>query len=421
MTEIQLGYGKDSIGFTFNEDRFQVLSGNAHDAKPLTDVEIGEALSVPIQSRPLEDLFSAGDSVLIVVSDATRATASAQILNLFVRRLIQIGVSPADLAIIFATGIHRPVTPEEKVELLTPFIAQRVKTIDHSAYDASQMLLLGTTDRGTPVQVNRALKDFSRLVITGAIGFHYFAGFTGGRKSICPGLASASTIEATHRLAFDFETGGRRSGVGTGLLDGNAVHEECERVTALVGPQFSINSVVDERGRAVRIYAGEWRGAHRNGCSEYLESHSVEIDEQRRVVIVSCGGSPYDINLIQAHKALDMAAHACRDGGTIILLAECRDGLGQPGFLKWFDEKNSSALAARLRDAYEVNGQTAWSLLTKAERYRIQLVSELPEELVRRMRMIPVRSLTDALSQVALEQPGYIMPHGARFLPRCKV
>ena len=227
MTEIQLGYGNNFPGFNFDENRYQILSGNSKDDKPLTDVEIGEALSAPIQSPPLEDLLSAGDSVLLVVSDATRATASAQILNLLVRRLIQLGVSPADLAIIFATGIHRPVTPGEKIELLTPFIAQRVKTIDHAAYDASQMILLGTTDRGTPVEVNRALKDFSHVIITGAIGFHYFAGFTGGRKSVCPGLASARTIEATHMLALDFETGGRRAGVGTGLLDGNAVHEEC--------------------------------------------------------------------------------------------------------------------------------------------------------------------------------------------------
>jgi len=421
MIEIQLGYGNSFRGFTFNEDRYQVLSGNSHHDKPLSDVEIGEALSAPIRSPQLEDLFAPGDSVLIVVSDATRATASAQILNLLVRRLIQIGVSPADLAIIFATGIHRPVTPAEKIELLTPFIAQRVKTLDHAAYDPSQMILLGTTDRGTPVEVNRALKDFSRVVITGAIGFHYFAGFTGGRKSICPGLAAARTIEATHMLALDFETGGRRAGVGTGLLDGNAVHEESERVAALIAPCFSINSVVDERGRAVRVYSGQWRAAHRAGCSEYLDSHSVAVGEKREVVVVSCGGSPYDINLIQAHKALDMAAHACRDGGTIVLLAECRDGLGHPAFLKWFEEKNSRGIEARLRDGYEVNGQTAWALLTKAERYDIHLVSELPDEEVRRMRMIPARSLTAALEQIGSEQQGYIMPHGARFLPLSKV
>ncbi len=126
MTELQLGYGQKTLSFSFDDNRYEVLSGNLDHNEPLSDVEIGEALS-----------FSAGDSVLIVVSDATRATASAQILNLLVRRLIQAGVSPADTTIIFATGIHRPVTPAERVELLTPFIAQRLKTIDHSAYDPS--------------------------------------------------------------------------------------------------------------------------------------------------------------------------------------------------------------------------------------------------------------------------------------------
>jgi nickel-dependent lactate racemase len=417
MTELQLGYGKSSVTYSFDNDRYQVLSGNSNNDPPLTDAQIGEALSAPIESPPLEDLFSAGDSVLIVVSDATRATASAQILNLLVRRLIQSGVTPDALAIIFATGIHRPVTPEEKIELLTPFIAQRVKTIDHNARDHSQMLMLGKTERGIAVEINRALKDFSHVIITSAIGFHYFAGFTGGRKSICPGLASASTIEATHMLALDFERGGRRAGVGTALLDGNAVHEECERVAALIEPRLGINAVVDERGRATRIYAGHWREAHRAGCSDYLADHSLQIEEKREVVIVSCGGSPYDINLIQAHKALDMAAHACVDGGTIVMLAECRDGLGYPGFLKWFGEKNSSDLEVRLRNDYEVNGQTAWSLLRKAERYRVHLVSTLPEDDVVRMRMLPAGSLSDALRNAGLKKRGYIMPHGARFLP----
>jgi nickel-dependent lactate racemase len=421
MTELQLGYGKGSVPFCFDNAGYQVLSGNSNDAPPLTDAQIGEALSATIGSPSLEDLFSAGDSVLIVVSDATRATASAQILNLLVRRIIQSGVTPADLAIIFATGIHRPVTPEEKIELLTPFIAQRVKTIDHNARDRSQMIMLGKTERGTSVEINRALKDFSHVIITGAIGFHYFAGFTGGRKAICPGLASASTIEATHMLALDFERGGRRAGVGTALLDGNAVHEECERVAALIKPRLGINTVVDERGRATNIYAGDWREAHREGCSDYLADHSVQIEEKRELVIVSCGGSPYDINLIQAHKAIDMAAHACVDGGTIVMLAECRDGLGYPGFLKWFDEKNSNALEYRLRSNYEVNGQTAWSLLTKAERYRVHLVSSLAKDDVVRMRMLPAGSLSDALRDAGRNERGYIMPHGARFLPQLKV
>lgn len=417
MTDIRLGYGNSSQTFRFDEERYQLLAPDSAAETPLTDVAIGEALSAPIQAPPLEDLFTSDDSVLLVVSDATRATASAQILNLLVRRLIQIGVSPANLAIIFATGIHRPVTPAEKIELLSPFIAQRVKTLDHHAQDPTAMISLGTTERGTPVEVNRALKDYSRIVITGGIGFHYFAGFTGGRKSICPGLASARTIAATHILALDFETSERRNGVGTARLAGNAVHEECESVAAMVQPQFCVNSIVDGHGRAVNVYAGEWRAAHRAGCEAYLASHSCVVERQRPIVIVSCGGAPYDINLIQAHKALDLAAHACTEGGTIIWLAQCPDGLGQPTFLKWFAEQDARTLAKRLREDYEVNGQTAWSLLTKAQRYQVILVSDLPAEVVRTMRMIPAGSLADAVAKLDQCAEGYIMPRGSAVLP----
>ncbi len=417
MTEVNLGFGNESIPFRFDEDQFELLTGNSQMLRPLTDVEINNQFSGPVESPPLEELFSAGDSVLIVVSDATRATASSQIVNLLVRRLIQCGVSAAEIAIIFSTGIHRAVTAAEKSELLTPFITQRIKTIDHSASDPGNLVTLGTTARGIPVEVNRALVEFSKIILTGAISFHYFAGFTGGRKSICPGLASARTIEATHMLALDFAAGGRRAGVGTALLDGNAVHEECERVASLINPAFGINTVVDETGLAIGIYAGDWRTAHRVGCRAYLESHSIEIDQKREVAIISCGGSPYDINLIQAHKSLEMASHAILDGGTLILLAQCVDGLGRPDFLKWFTEGDSRALETRLQSQYEVNGQTAWSLLTKAERYRIILVSELPDEEVRRMKMIPAASLREAVAQVD-GRSGYVMPHGARFLPR---
>jgi nickel-dependent lactate racemase len=418
MAQIQLGYGGSSVPFAFDETRFRVLSGGPPEDKPLTDFEIGDALSSPIASPDIDDLLSPSDTILIVVSDATRATASAQIINLLVRRLIQIGISPGNIAVIFATGIHRPVTAEEKIALLTPFIAQRVKTLDHDANDSSAMVSLGATRRGTPVQVNRALRDYSRLIITGAIGFHYFAGFTGGRKSICPGLASTQTIEATHMLALDCETGARRVGVNAAQLRGNAVHEECERIAAMIKPSLGINVIVDERGRAVRVFAGDWRLAHEAGCRHYQAGHIVQIDAKRDITIVSCGGSPYDVNLIQAHKALDMAAHACNEGGDIILVAECADGLGRADFLKWFDAENSQEVARRLCERYEVNGQTAWALFTKAEHYRIQLVSRLPEADVRQMRMRPARSLSEAVERVASEAPGYIMPRGATFLPQ---
>ena len=445
MNQIQLAYGQRSVEFSFDEARFSVVQTNRTPHTPLKDYEVGMAIDDPIASPPIDELVSSDDSVLIVVSDATRATGSAQIVNLLVRRLIQAGVSPARMAVIFATGIHRPVTEKEKIELLTPFIVQRLRILQHDAYDKTKLSTFGKTESGVAVELNSALKEFSRVFLTGGITFHYFAGFTGGRKSICPGLASAKTIEATHMLALDFETGaategrpynkfncrggppwppqsqkdvgGRKAGVRAGALDGNAVHEECERVAALVEPAFSINTIVDEKKQATRVFTGDWRVAHRAACEYYVEHFSARIPSKRDIVIVSSGGFPHDINLIQAHKALDMAALACNDGGTIVLLAECSDGLGRPDFLKWFDARDARALAARLVNGYEVNGQTAWALLTKAERFRVCLVSELPDDEVRRMRMVPVRTIEEALEQAGSGE-GFIMPRGAAVLPR---
>src|ERR1700682_5548894 len=155
MPTIDLGYGPDAVKYDYDSARFEVLAPDASEAHPLTDAEIGEALDAPIDSRPLEDLVAAGDSVLIVVSDATRATGSAQIINLLVRRLIQNGIQPGEIAIIFATGIHRAVRPDEKSELLTPFIAQRIRTIDHNANDSAQLIKIGMMEHGGPIEVNR--------------------------------------------------------------------------------------------------------------------------------------------------------------------------------------------------------------------------------------------------------------------------
>jgi nickel-dependent lactate racemase len=417
MANIRLGYGRDFLPFEFEGGRFEVLEAEADGGTPMSDAEVGAAVDDPVDSQPLEDIISPGESVLVVVSDATRPTGSAQVVNLLVRRLIALGVAPYDLRIIFATGLHRAVTPGERAELLTPFIVQRVRTLAHDAGDDSGHVSVGVTERGTPIELNRALFEHSHVILTGAVGFHYFAGFTGGRKSVCPGLASRRTIEATHLQALDFEQGGRRAGVGAGRLDGNAVHEECERIAAEVAPSFLINTVTDARGRVVRAYAGDWRVAHRLACAEYADSHTVNIPEKRPVVLASAGGAPFDLNLVQAHKALEMAAHACEEGGHIVLVAECPDGLGRADFLKWFDSADSRALASRLRESYEVNGQTAWSLLTKAERFRVRLVSNLAEEDVRHMRMTPARTVEEALAGVAPDAAGYVLPRGAALMP----
>src|SRR3712207_3002313 len=152
MPTVNLGYGRGSLPFEFEAGRFGVLEPEARDERPLTDAEIGAAIDDPFDSQPLEDIVSPGESALLVVSDATRATGSAQVVHLLVRRLVQLGVAPYDLRVIFATGIHRRVTREEKAELLTPFVVQRVRTLDHDAHDPARHVSLGETERGTPVE-----------------------------------------------------------------------------------------------------------------------------------------------------------------------------------------------------------------------------------------------------------------------------
>src|SRR5262249_55194595 len=160
----------------------------------------------------------------------------------------------------------------------------------------------------------------------------------------CPGLASAKTVTATHKLAFDCKTRSRQEGVGTALLDGNAVHEAFMEAVAKINPSFTINTIVDDSGQVIDMFCGNWITSHRKACETYAASHKIKIAEKRDVVIVSCGGYPHDINLIQAHKALEAASYACTDGGTIVLLSECSDGLGRKDFLDWFAAETSDAL-----------------------------------------------------------------------------
>ena len=392
MPTINLRYGNARIPFDYNENRFAIL-GNTEKSHALNDQEIGERFDHPIHSKTIEEIVSPSETVLIVVPDATRQTASGQIVNLLVRRLIANGTMPFEISIIFATGIHRRVTDEEKRELLTPFIAQRIKTLDHNPRDLAQLVNFAETESGIPVSLNRALTEHDHTIIVGGVTFHYFAGFTGGRKLICPGLASSRTISETHRLAFDCRKKSRREGVDTAVLDGNAVHEAFAEIVSKINPSFSINTIVNEKGEAVEIFCGDWIAAHRRACEFYAATHTIKITEKRDLVIVSGGGTPFDLNMIQAHKALDAASRVCTDGGVIVFLAECADGLGRADFLNWFEAENSQSLAERLCEKYQVNGQTAWNLLRIAENFAVNIITALKENKTRAMRLNKVRDL----------------------------
>ena len=413
MPSIDLKYGRTVIPFEYDEGSFEILGGQT-SKRPLSDIEIGEKLDAPIDSKPLEEIVDPGETVLLVVPDATRETACGQIVNLLVRRLIANGTTPAEINIIFATGIHRPVTEAEKRLLLTPFIAQRIKTVDHDPENPVRLFRVGETSGGIPIDLNWTLTEYDHVVLIGGVTFHYFAGFTGGRKLVCPGLASAKTVAATHKLAFVCETRSRRVGVGTGLLGGNAVHEAFMEAAALINPAFCISTIVDDSGEVVDLFCGDWKTSHRTACDAYAAEHTIAIPEKRDLVVVSCGGYPHDINMIQAHKALDAASHACNEGGTIVLVAQCEDGLGRTDFLTWFVAENSTGLAEKLCENYQVNGQTAWSLLKKAERFDVKMVTSLDQHATNMMKVSNLDSISGL--PVIRTRKGYILPDGAKYL-----
>ena len=412
MPTIDLRFGSTTIPFAYEASQFEVLTLLTNSV-PLTDAEIGNALDHPIDSEALENIVAPGDRVLLVLPDATRQSGCAQIVNLVVRRLIANGSAPSDINAIFATGIHRPVTEDERQDLLTPFIAQRIKTLAHDAGDPIRNFRVGQTSAGIPVELNWILTEFNQVILIGSVTFHYFAGFSGGRKLICPGLASARTIEETHKLAFDCKSKDRRHGVGTALLDGNPVHESFQEAAQFIDPSFSIMSQVNDRGEVTEIHCGNWITAHREACDSYYALHSQKIAERRDLVIASCGGYPLDINMIQAHKTLEGASLACNDGGRIVLLAECADGLGRVDFLEWFKSRSSIDLGDRLCEDYKVNGQTAWSLLRKTERFNVEIVTSLTELEVELMRMKKVPDLGH-ISNNAEGSSGYIIPAGSK-------
>ncbi|REJ75517.1 MAG: nickel-dependent lactate racemase [Acidobacteria bacterium] len=415
METLELGYGESSVRIEPRE--FEIV-GSDKDLAALSDQELGERLENPVGGAQIEDIVREGGTVLLVVPDATRSSAAGQVVNLLIRRLIAAGILPHEINAIFATGIHRPVTEAEKELILTPFVAQRTPVLEHRPRDLMGLVALGETSGGIRVELNRAVVNYDHVITVGAVGYHYFAGFTGGRKLICPGLASTRTISKTHELAFDRERLERAEGVGPGKLEGNPVHEAFVEAVSFAPPAFSVNTIVDRQGAAADLVCGDWRKSHEAACERFSEAHTVVLKGKKDLVIVSCGGAPHDINLIQAHKALEAASNACIEGGTIVLVAKCADGTGRADFLDWFEAGSSRALAERLAENYKVNGQTAWSLLSKTERFNVQIVTELPEETISKTGMRKIDP--QEVGRIASTKGGYLMPFGARYLPVIK-
>lgn len=413
---VEVGFGRRRVSFAYDTERFGVLEADASAVRELSDAELAARLRAPIGSPPLGEIVRPRDRVVIVVPDATRASGSSRVCAVLLDELRRLGVGNSGVSFLVGGGTHRPPTPEEVVRIVGEEPARRTAVHFHDAFDGDDNVLIGTTPRGTPVEIDRRLVECDRAILVGAISFHYFAGFSGGRKALLPACASDRSIQANHLLGFDRARLGKAEGVATGVLDGNPVSEDMEDAARLFGAAFLVNTVLGASGGIVGLYAGDWFAAHRRGCADYLAAHSVAAPEQRPIVVAGAGGAPRDVNLIQSHKAMEHARIVLEDGGDLVLVAECGEGLGAADFLDWFAPGTAAGMAARLVNGYRIHGQTAWGIRWKSERYRVRLVSALPPDQVRQMGMEPYATVQEAVAACA-GGPGWILPQGLSTLP----
>lgn len=416
---MNLKYGSRSFSLNLPPER---LAGIIQPALVHADQSPQEIINRALDAcQPVIATFRPGEKVVIVTSDITRHTGSEIYLPLLVERLNCQGIADGDMEILIALGIHRPQTQHEHERILSALYG-RIRVRDHDCDDSAGLVSIGRTSNGIDVRINRAAVEADRLILTGVIGFHYFAGFGGGRKSVLPGIASRQACLDSHFAVLNPAPGsGKNPYASTGKLDNNPVHQAMSEACALAEPDFILNTVLSPDKRIMAAFAGDWREAHAAGCRYYGEHFSYPVRDKADLVIVSCGGFPKDINLIQAHKSMEYAAQALKEGGVMILLAECRDGFGNATFFNWFRHTRLEQFEAALREHYEINGQTAYSTLQKAHRFRIILVSEFPGQQVREMGMLPARSLDDALQcafqHLPPEWSALVMPEGGSVLP----
>lgn len=415
MTAYSLKFGREKLTISLPSLwHTQVLKHTEPPPVPAGEA-LARALSNPVGERPFGEWIKTFRKILIIVPDVTRYGGMEKILPLLYEGYLK----DRDVRIIFALGNHRKQTDEEREGLVSPSLFSRLACFDHDCYDEEGLTFVGATSSGLDVVLNKALFEVDGAVVTGSINFHYLAGFGGGRKSIFPGIAGYQTILGIHGKVFNRDKPGKHQSARSGVLRGNPMHEEIMEGIALIRtPLFLINTVLDDRKDFLALFAGNIAAAHEEGCRWYRERFSVPVREKADVVIVSSGGFPKDINFIQAHKGLEHAMGAVKENGTIIVAGECRDGLGNDDFLKWFQYGTSREMEPYVRAADKVYAQTAYATRCKAERCTIFFVSTLDQGQVTPMGLTPVASMEEAIRKAddGREKLCYIIPDGSNTL-----
>jgi len=378
---------------------------------------VQSALEQPIGAPPLRQIVHSGERVAIIVNDITRLTRTDLLLPPIVNTLNAAGIPDADIFIVFALGIHRLQTDDERRMIVGDEIFNRLRMFDHVATDDHSLVEVGITSFGNRVEINRAVWEADRIILTGEIIYHLIAGYSGGRKSLVPGVAGFRTTTFNHRMIF-------HPNCRPGLLEGNPAHEDLVEACRMVDPDFIVNAVLSPEGNLIRVVAGHWEAAHREGCRTVDQMLRVEMDRPFDLIIASAGGFPLDIDLRQAHKGLENACLALRPGGTIVFYADCQNGAGIKSFEDYVYRFNDEIeMKAALDTEFVVGGHKAYWIVRLGRKYNVHLVSSLAPEFVERCHFqhVPVECHQALVSQL-VENAGQnanigVIPHSGFTLP----
>lgn len=375
--------------------------------------EVKRALAEPIGTPCLAQLVKPGKKIAIITSDITRPMPTYKVMPLLLDELYAAGVKAEDITLVFALGSHRKHTPGEMQKLAGDRAWAEITCVDS---DPADCVHLGTTKAGTPVDIYRTVAEADFRICLGNIEYHYFAGYSGGAKAVMPGVSTRDAIQANHSMMV-------RPEACAGNLDTNLLRQDIEEAGALCGIHFILNVVLSEHKEILKAVAGHPVLAHREGCKFLDKLYLKELQAPADIVLVSQGGAPKDLNLYQTQKALDNARHAVKQGGVIVLIGSCREGLGEKVFEQWMTQSATPGeMIERISRDFQLGGHKAAAIAMTLQKADIYLVSDLAPDFVRSIFLKPAESvqqaLDEALAKMGADATVLAMPYGGSTLPK---
>lgn len=415
----EMKYGSDTLSVSLEENLVSKVIRIAA-APPLKEPleALRHSFAHPIGAPPLFEIVRPGQTVSIIVNDATRVANTHTIADALLAELNRLGVPDEKICFVFALGSHRPMSEDEMAHELGEDAFGRIKCYNSDCTVDEDFKYFGATSRGTPVWLHRRAVEADHIICTGSVLHHFFAGFGGGRKALLPGVSRKDTITANHSHMPE-------AGAKLGKMEGNPVYEDQIEGVAMCPPSFLINVVLDAHKNFLGVFSGHYIEAHKAACAFVNQVYGAEIDEEADIVVASCGGYPKDINIYQMQKTMDNAWCAVRPGGCVVMIAECREGAGSAALEEtMFREKTPENIERALRKNFVLGGHKAFAISRLGKKAEFILVSSLKPEYARSMLFTPAASVEEALD-IARRKLGQnakiiLMPDGSYTVPRLK-